>query len=234
MGGLKMPKDLLTLGRTIVEELDLPRRGATLERWMAHEVAGLLEREDGAENAADRSAAGDRASRLILELWSRRWSLPEGFGPVSGYRKAIEMLYLLDADTKPLLRRGAAGEELSEMFDVLSRCLVGALLLAIEPYTRDVTAVESEALGEDEMAVVSLLERWRKRYVALASLPSVRFVRQGEVVDTKDPGGAEEGLDEEGDNTPDEDQLRAAILEDLEGVQKRLSGLLDRWRDRAR
>lgn len=71
-----MPKDPLALGRVIVDELELPATGATLERWMAHELADLLLRADRAEGALDRSALEERAMGLIVDLWNRREALP--------------------------------------------------------------------------------------------------------------------------------------------------------------
>ena len=198
---------------------------------MAHELAGLLRQVDQTEDSADRLALEDRAVGLILELWSKRWSLPEGFGPVSGYRGAIEALHRVDPESNPWLRDGRA--ELREMFDVLSRCVVGGLLLTLGPRLRGLTGEEREALDDGEREVVSTLEWWAKCAVPIRRELDLTAtdtnVADGGVAGAKRPVEADE--QPEGFVVPDADALHAAVLEDLERMQKCLSGLLDRWRN---
>lgn len=229
---MKLPKDVLALGRALVDELDLPARGATLERWMAHEVADLLLQVDQAEDAAERSALVERAVRLIVHLWSKRWSLPDGFGPVSGYRGVIEVLRRLDPGASPLVRLGPT-DEVREMFEMLNRCVVGGLLLTLGRWRR-LTPQERDALDDDEAELVLALERSVEDYVQVTARFDTEFIHVGESGNEVGEEGASEVIDEslkvEGYRRPDVDRLHAAILENLKRMQEQLSRLLDRWR----
>ena len=231
---MKTPKDVLALGRAIVQELDLPRRGATLERWLAHHLAEVLEQVDHAGDG-DRPALERQAVELILTLWEKRWSLPVGFHPVSGYRRVIEVLDRLAPESNPWLHSGHRDELLDDMFQILSRCVVSGLLLTLEPGLRDLTPGEIKALGNREAALLSTLESWRRSHVRAS--PRFGFVHGGtKAVGTgmDDDAGKSTDVDEdhatEVRDVSEKDRLHAAIVEDLERMRIRLSELSDRWR----
>ncbi len=54
----------MDLGRALVCNLDLRDRGATLERWMAHYLAGLI---------AEAEAASGETKAALAAVPSRRW-----------------------------------------------------------------------------------------------------------------------------------------------------------------
>ena len=235
MGGTRVPRDVLALGHAIVDDLDLPGRGATLERWMAHEVAGLLQRVEQSADGAERSALETRAVRLILDLWNKRWSLPEGFGPVGGYREALATLHRLDPSANPWSGSGGDDADLREMFQILNRCVVGGLLLTLGRARRLVPEEKSAVDGEEAKVIVAL-ERWAEGYVRGEPPRDLRSIyaelASGEARDESRPSDVVgEYLGKEGYGVPDVRRLRAAILEDLEEMQKHLANLLDRWRN---
>jgi hypothetical protein len=71
------------LGKRIVTELGLDQSTDTLSRWMAHRVAELMERAERARTKAARDSAARECEPLILRLWERRTSWPQGWPPPS-------------------------------------------------------------------------------------------------------------------------------------------------------
>jgi len=60
---------LIEQGRGIIDELEL---GSSTEKWMAHHVAGLMERASSARAKAERAEAAAQCAALISKLWERR------------------------------------------------------------------------------------------------------------------------------------------------------------------
>ena len=231
---MKSPKDVLALGRAIVQELDLPTHGATLERWLAHHLAEVLDHVDHADER-DRPDLERQAVELILTLWEKRWSLPPGFGPVSGYRRTIEILDRLAPDSNPWLRSKRSDELLCDMFDVLSRCVMSGLLLALGTNSGELTPEKKNALDDSEVVLLTALERWRKHYVPAKSKLDLEFVTSRAVSASSErevaqPTDVDASQSTGGRDASDADGLHAALVEDLERMQTRLSDLLDRCR----
>lgn len=90
-----MPKDVLDLGRALVEELGLDPGVDTLSRWMAHYIAELI---DDAETAKveDRTAKLAKCADAILDLWERRHQLPNGKRPFEDLEPILRALESLD------------------------------------------------------------------------------------------------------------------------------------------
>ena len=90
-----MPKDVLDLGRALVEELSLDPGVDTLSRWMAHYIAELI---DDAETAKveDRPAKLAKCADAILDLWERRHQLPNGKRPFEDLEPILRALESLD------------------------------------------------------------------------------------------------------------------------------------------
>src|SRR4051812_2064411 len=66
------PRDVLALGRKLVEELELGPGVDTLGRWMAHHVAELMLNAEHSADLDDRRANEDRAVDTILRIWDHR------------------------------------------------------------------------------------------------------------------------------------------------------------------
>jgi hypothetical protein len=95
---LKPSPDLFALGKRIVTELRLDESTDTLSRWMAHRVAELMERAERARTKAARGSAETDCEALILRLWERRTSWPEGWPPPSA---ATALERLASAEEEP-------------------------------------------------------------------------------------------------------------------------------------
>ncbi len=109
-GSSSTAKDVLALGRALVEELELEPGVDTLSRWMAHHVAELI-------RAADEAGPDDRAEKLeacvstILLLWDRKHQLPNGRRPFEDFDPILRALENLDPDNvSPRYYREAQAE----------------------------------------------------------------------------------------------------------------------------
>jgi hypothetical protein len=88
---------ILALGRNLVEELGLEPSGDTLGRWMAHYVAGLIERAEGT-TGEEKSLAEKNCFEAILALWRHRAELPNGKRPFEKLEPVIRAIESLDPD----------------------------------------------------------------------------------------------------------------------------------------
>jgi hypothetical protein len=96
-----MPRDVLELGRALVEELGLDPGVDTLSRWMAHYIAELIEEAENAK-VEDRPAKLATCADAILALWERRHQLPNGKRPFEDMEPILRVLESLDpADDTP-------------------------------------------------------------------------------------------------------------------------------------
>jgi hypothetical protein len=96
---------VLAIGEAIVAELGLEASNDVLGRWMAHHVAELMEAAVTAA-PADRRAAEERCSALILEVWRHRNCLPEGRRPFQRLEPMLDTLAALDPTSpRPFYRR---------------------------------------------------------------------------------------------------------------------------------
>ena len=90
-----MPKDVLDLGRALVEELGLDPGVDTLSRWMAHYIAELIEDAETAK-IEERPAKFSKCADAILKLWECRHQLPNGKRPFEDLEPILRALESLD------------------------------------------------------------------------------------------------------------------------------------------
>ena len=213
-----------------------------LERWLAHHLAGVIaeaEYDAGSAKAASEAQAVD----LILKLWVHRRALPEPVDPLGGCRKAVEMLGRLGPEGDPWAqyrRPDTYDDLLHEIFQLLSRVVLGGLLLTRVSRARPITAEESKGLQEEEIYLRSVFEQWMPFFPRSQPKSEIKI----EFVDADTAEGAE--LDKESDRlgdsddqdhapdehaVPDDVRLHAAIVSDLERMQTDLAKLLTRWRE---
>ena len=95
----KTPEATLELGIHLVRELDRQDSTHTMERWMAHHLAELINDSRNAATPKARRIARDRATRLILELWDRRSTLHGNIDPLAAYKSALPALELLTTNS---------------------------------------------------------------------------------------------------------------------------------------
>lgn len=67
------------LGATIVQSFE--REGDRLSQWMAHRLAELLDVAETGRTKAQREAAAEQATDLIVRLWQQRREWPGGWPP---------------------------------------------------------------------------------------------------------------------------------------------------------
>ena len=92
---------VLTLGRKLVDELDLESSTDTLGRWMAHYVAELMDHAESAPSE-ELAASKKRCSDAILELWSHRAELPNGKRPFEELEPIMRAIESLDPENEAL------------------------------------------------------------------------------------------------------------------------------------
>lgn len=161
------PKDVLALGRTIVRQLEIARRGEVLDHWMAHHLAEVIH-EAEESTGANKARAEGKAVDLILKLWSRRRGLPEAADPLGGYRQAIDVLGRLSPEANPwsvYRRSGSVEGLLSEAFRSLSSIVATGVLLTGKATAREVKPEEAALLAEPERDLHRFFDDWTKELV---------------------------------------------------------------------
>jgi hypothetical protein len=73
--------DVVRLGESIVEELQLASSTDTLGRWMAHRIAELITAATTADSPEESEAAQSACMDTILALWRHRSAWPQGWPP---------------------------------------------------------------------------------------------------------------------------------------------------------
>ncbi|MCA0445341.1 MAG: hypothetical protein LCH54_03835 [Bacteroidetes bacterium] len=94
----KTQKELLELGKSLVEELRLDT-GDTLGRWMAHYVAELLKDAERAEGE-ERFTKSEICATMIMRLWDHRNQFPEENRPFKEFTNVFTSLENLSLDVE--------------------------------------------------------------------------------------------------------------------------------------
>lgn len=227
----------MALGQAIVGQLELSERGSVLDRWLAHHVAELMMQADKAVGQ-EKEEADARIVDIILKLWADRRILPAHTDPLGGYRQAIAILGALMPEANPWARyRGAGSEEalLRELFETMSRIVVGGILLTTSALGSTLPNSMVESLETEERRLKSDLDRWMALLIMppTASDDSAKLTSVGATTlgaELSAPSSEmEDHHAEEDDLRSDKDAIRSAILENLKQMHARLAELLDRW-----
>jgi hypothetical protein len=221
----------LALGLAIVNELKLEARGALLERWMAHHLAETMLAAENASGAKKVKLERD-AVNLILKLWLHRRALPERADPLSGVREAIEILKLLQPETDPWSRfrheRHTPGfNTMSQLFDAMSRALVGALTLTHIKSFPQLADVKFAHLDPMEQAVLEALNQWLPMIDTSPKPPKIV------IVDADRPAENQASSGEEKEDISDEEKparlARSMLIENLKRFYAQLGQLITQW-----
>lgn len=126
----KPSKDLLELGKHLVEELGHADRGTTLGRWMVHHLARLMRDAEEASTERARTAARKAAQKLILEIWAQRATLPGTADPMARYEKALAMIEQLSPAGFPWHRHSSNAKHslAAELNEAVSKLLYSMIL----------------------------------------------------------------------------------------------------------
>lgn len=89
--------DILALGRKLVDELGLESSVDTLGRWMAHYIADLIVKSEGAAGE-EKELADKKCFDAILTLWEHRAELPNGKRPFEELEPVVRTIESLDPD----------------------------------------------------------------------------------------------------------------------------------------
>lgn len=228
----------MELGRAIVRELELDERGAVLERWMAHHVAGLISEVETASGEAKHPVEA-QAVDIILKLWMHRRGLPEPADPLGGFRDAISVLASLRPEANPWrrYRRSESYEDLLyEMFQAMGRVILGGIFLTQVTRARSVADAEAKYLEKEETFLHAELDRWMQLVAQPAKRPAVviKYV-DGNTKNENEEQTAVAGTErvDAVDDQKDENIMEAidsAIVDNLERMQEDLSALLSKWK----
>lgn len=181
MGVSKSPKDVLDLGRHLVSELGIEtgERPNTLQRWMAHHVAELIDKSENSPVAADRLKAHKDATEIILKIWGQRTSLPRNAYPLSAYQDILNVLNCLRPDANPFAfivrhARTTKDQLAVELFDSLSRLVIALLLMKIliNSMSRSTSKVTLKALNKIELNILCNLHQWEELFTAQKKRPA--------------------------------------------------------------
>lgn len=94
----KRPKDVLSLGRRLVQEMKLNETCDTLAKWMSHYLAEQIHAVDTAKGKAAKQTAEDRCCEVVLRLWAARASLPNTARPLGRLDEAIKAVEAMRSD----------------------------------------------------------------------------------------------------------------------------------------
>ena len=173
---MKPPKDPLELGRHLVRELGLADSTDTLERWMAHHVAELIDEAEKAPTKTARLKARAHATEVILKIWEHRTTLPGESYPLARYKDVVRVLQSLRPANNPFRRLrdlGRREEIAADILDNLSNLVMVVLLSRLVPSADAAkpSNVASAALSEAEQDVLRELESWGRLTLPAADSP---------------------------------------------------------------
>ena len=91
MENLEAQRKVISLGRRIVKELKLEDSVDTLSKWVIHYLAEKLVVAESIVGD-ERVVANKECFDLIVEIWTQRWSLPDGNTFLAKYRPLMDTL----------------------------------------------------------------------------------------------------------------------------------------------
>jgi hypothetical protein len=98
---------ILELGKRLVRELSIENTNDTLGRWLAHDLAELIEVFESASPGEKGKERGECID-AILRIWAHRNELPSGHRPLESFTSIYQTLQALDySDPTPRYFRAA-------------------------------------------------------------------------------------------------------------------------------
>src|SRR5690242_7385787 len=156
------PKDVLELGMYLVRELGIEETTDTLGRWLAHQLAELIQQANEAKDANVRSEARSHATDLILKIWEHRAVVPGTANPLRAYEPILNVLRNLGPNANPWLYHNRPFEKIAaDIYDPLSRLVIGLLILDCELcFDSHQRRVAVKFLSPQEQDILKHLKSW--------------------------------------------------------------------------
>jgi len=198
---------------------------------MAHHLAETMLAAESASGARKVKLEKD-AVALILKLWLHRRALPERVDPLSGCREAIKILKLLQPDADPWSRISQQRNipdvrVMSELFDAMSRAMVGALALTHIKYFTGQTDIKVAHLDPAEQAILDAFDQWLPMVDKSPQPPTIV------IVDASKPEEVLEAASEAEERIPDEEkfaeEMQLMLGKSLRSLHTQLGNLITRW-----
>jgi hypothetical protein len=160
---------VIELGNAIVRSFE--RESDRLSQWMAHRLAELMEAAEHGRTRADREAAAQQASDLILRLWRHRHQWPRGWPP-GELGTLFERLHELETTPAWQRRRRSSHDEQPSWASALTELdrlgaaeqhiVMSAALVSMDAAEVQAWLNSSTAAGEDD----EILEQVERTYEA--------------------------------------------------------------------
>ena len=93
----KQYKDVIALGKLLVNELSASQSDDTLARWMAHHVSEVMQAAEKSTGLR-KTEAEDRCREAILSLWKHISDFPRGHRPLADIEPLVATIRALDPD----------------------------------------------------------------------------------------------------------------------------------------
>ncbi|WP_293682827.1 hypothetical protein [uncultured Phenylobacterium sp.] len=208
----------MSLGRRLADEIGANDDRNTLDKWLAHHLAELI------QSAETNPAAADRAVDTILRIWAQRHDLPGHAYPAARFDSALRYLGRLAPGANPWRPRPPKldADVLGDVVDGLSRLVLTAIALQLDLDDRHIhEEVDLELLEPDEREIIETFSdilsalREQPRHPPLPRIIFKRFVVDRDGIDLKQEESAE------GEDGSEEPQL--GVAEEVLGDGGKLS-----------
>jgi len=119
-------KNVLSLGKLLVKELDLEKSVDTLGRWMAHHISELIVKAEETEGK-EKADVEDRCRDAIFELWDHVSAFPRGHRPLDNIEPLLATIQALDpenqayfhiSEAESLIEKSTLSDEAKEWLDL--------------------------------------------------------------------------------------------------------------------
>lgn len=167
--------DALELGRTLVENLQLPDSNDTLGKWMAHYLAEQMIavkklRDPGAKKAAERQIAD-----VIIKLWLHRESFRNRINPLFNLAPILNVIQTLKPDNDSFIPR-AFKPGAGELYAAFRNLMIAAIYAQAK--TDGAPALvrakkTASRQSREEQSVIAGLELWTKE---ISPAPRFRII----------------------------------------------------------
>jgi hypothetical protein len=126
------------IGHEIERSLGIAQSNDLLSRWMAYRLAEIRQTIEASDDPVARNTALTEQDRLVMELWSRRSTLPRSLGVDQRIRPAARIVESLAAVRDPWNRTPRKLKKPAELVDTIAgSCRHLVALIAVLVYTNE-------------------------------------------------------------------------------------------------